>query len=44
MKRTQIYLPEEQVKELKYIAIEEETNVSEIIRRLVDEYLSKRKK
>lgn len=44
LKRTQIYISEAKLKQLKYIALEQDTNVSEIIRKLVDEYLEKENK
>jgi hypothetical protein len=44
LKRTQIYISESKLKQLKYIALEQDTNVSEIIRKLIDEYLEKEKK
>lgn len=44
MLRTQIYLPETQIKLLKKIAYNEETSLSEAIRRVLEEKLVERKK
>jgi len=40
MKRTQIYLPEQQLDRLKIIAAQHNTSVSEMIRRFVGEQIS----
>lgn len=40
MKRTQIYLPEQQLDQLKKMALRNDTSVSEMIRRCVGEKIS----
>lgn len=44
LKRTQIYISESKLKKLKYVALEKDTTVSEIIRNLIDEFLEKEEK
>jgi predicted DNA-binding protein len=39
MKRTQLYLPEYQHQALKKVADKKGTTISEIIRRIVDDYI-----
>lgn len=41
LKRTQVYISESKLKKLKYIALDKDTTVSEIIRNLIDEFLEK---
>jgi len=43
-RRTNIYLPEEQIKRLKDISKKKDISVSEIIRRAIDEYLRREEK
>jgi len=40
--KTMIYLEEEIHNQLRHIAVDEQVSMSELIRRAVDEYLSKR--
>ena len=42
MLRTQIYLPAEHLRILKKLALQEEVSLSEIIRRLIEEKLTKK--
>lgn len=44
LKRTQVYISESKLKKLKYIALDKDTTVSEIIRNLIDEFLEKEEK
>ncbi|MBI4008704.1 CopG family transcriptional regulator [Candidatus Roizmanbacteria bacterium] len=44
MIRTQIYLPQNQISQLKQIAYKEEVSVSEIIRRTLEEKLTMKRK
>jgi len=43
-KRTNIYLPEDQLKKLKNISTIKDLSVSEIVRRSIEEYLTKEEK
>jgi len=43
MNRRQIYLTDFEVREIKKIIVELDISVSEYIRRIIDEHLSKRK-
>ena len=43
-KRTNIYLPEDQLKKLKNISTIIDLSVSEIVRRSIEEYLTKEEK
>jgi len=43
-KRTNIYLPEDQLKRLKKISTLKDLSVSEIVRRSIEEYLTKEEK
>ena len=43
-KRTNIYLPEEQSRRLKKLAQKKDVSVSELVRRAIEEYLSKEEK
>jgi len=44
MIRTQIYLPENQIAQLKQLAYQEDVSLSEIIRKTIDEKITKTKK
>jgi metal-responsive CopG/Arc/MetJ family transcriptional regulator len=43
-KRTNIYLPEDQIKRLKKISKKRDVSVSELIRRAIDGYLKEEEK
>ncbi|HUV58528.1 MAG TPA: CopG family transcriptional regulator [Desulfatiglandales bacterium] len=43
-KRTNIYLPEEQIKRLKDISKKKDISVSELIRRAIEDYLKREEK
>ena len=43
-KRTNIYLPEEQIKRLKKIATKKDVSVSELVRRAIENFLEEQEK
>lgn len=44
LKRTQMYFPEEMLKQVKQVADQEHTTIAEIVRNAVGEFIKKKKK
>ena len=43
-KRTNIYLPEEQIKRLRKIATKKDVSISELVRRAIEKFLEEQEK